>query len=143
MEASHTENGQIPLILIHGAWLSARSWENYADYFGKRGFAVSAPEWPRKRGDVHLHPPTEVHFKNEDRAPLLIVGASEDHTVPASLAKAQYKRYARSPAKTEYLEFEGRPHLHMVAPDWEEVAASIDSWLDGVLDEPVAAQQAS
>ena len=46
------ENGQIPLILIHGAWLSARSWENYADYFAKRGFAVSAPEWPRKQGDV-------------------------------------------------------------------------------------------
>ena len=46
------ENGQIPLMLIHGAWLSARSWENYVDYFGKRGFAVSAPEWPRKQGDV-------------------------------------------------------------------------------------------
>ena len=52
MEASHTQNGQIPLMLIHGAWLSARSWENYVDYFAKRGFAVSAPEWPRKQGDV-------------------------------------------------------------------------------------------
>ena len=230
MEASQVDNGQIPLMLIHGAWLSARSWQNYADYFGKRGFAVSAPEWPRKTGDVeeirdtaddvaglgvkeivdhyeqlisdldqppvlighsygglfvellldrglgragvamspappkgilalpfstlksaapalahpskwhgvvtltaeeftyafvntfseedaaaayeryavpetgqifyeggfanfHLHPPTEVHFKNEDRAPLLLVGASEDHTVPASLTKAQFKRY--------------------------------------------------
>jgi pimeloyl-ACP methyl ester carboxylesterase len=40
------------LVLIHGAWLSARSWENYADYFDKRGFDVSAPEWPRKQGDV-------------------------------------------------------------------------------------------
>ena len=39
-------------MLIHGAWLSARSWENYAEYFGRRGFAVSAPEWPRKQGDV-------------------------------------------------------------------------------------------
>ena len=39
-------------MLIHGAWLSARSWENFADYFGKRGYAVSAPEWPRKEGDV-------------------------------------------------------------------------------------------
>jgi len=272
MTAPDTGNGQIPLMLIHGAWLSARSWENYADYFGKRGFAVSAPEWPRKHGDVeeiresadesaglgvqeivdhyeelirasdqppvlighsygglfvellldrglgragvamspappkgilvlpfstlkaaapalahpskwhgvvtltpeeftyafvntfseedaaaayaryavpetgqifyeggfanfHLHPPTEVHFKNEDRAPLLIVGATEDHTVPASLSKAQYKRYERSPARTDYLEFEGRPHLHMAAPDWQEVAAGIDSWLDGVLDE--------
>src|SRR4249920_607276 len=39
-------------MLIHGAWLSARSWENYIDYFAKRGFDVSAPEWPRKQGDV-------------------------------------------------------------------------------------------
>jgi pimeloyl-ACP methyl ester carboxylesterase len=273
MAASKARNGQIPLMLIHGAWLSARSWENYSDYFVKRGFAVSAPEWPRKHGDVeelredaeqsaglgvgeivdhyealvrasdeppvlvghsygglfvellldrgvgragvamspappkgilvlpfstlkaaapalahpskwhgvvtltpeeftyafvntfsdedaaaayaryavpetgqifyeggfanfHLHPPTEVHFKREDRAPLLIVGASEDHTVPASLARAQYKRYEGSSAKTDYLEFEGRPHLHMVAPDWQEVAAGVDSWLDGVLDSP-------
>jgi alpha-beta hydrolase superfamily lysophospholipase len=91
--------------------------------------------------NFHLHPPTEVHFRNEGRAPLLIVGATEDHTVPASLAKAQYKRYERSPAKTEYLEFDGRPHLHMIAPDWEEVAAAIDSWLDGVLDAPASAVQ--
>ncbi|HTQ69306.1 MAG TPA: alpha/beta hydrolase [Solirubrobacteraceae bacterium] len=273
MTAADGSNGQTPLMLIHGAWLSARSWENYADYFGKCGFAVSAPEWPRKHGDVeeirenadesaglgvreivdhyeklirasdeppvlighsygglfvellldrglgragvamspappkgilvlpfstlkaaapalahpskwhgvvtltpeeftyafvntfsdedaaaaytryavpetgqifyeagfanfHLHPPTEVDFKSGDRAPLLIVGATEDHTVPASLSKAQYKRYERSPVKTDYLEFEGRPHLHMAAPDWQEVAAAIESWLDGVLDEP-------
>ncbi len=46
------ESDRTPLLLIHGAWLSARSWEKYADHFGKRGFAVSAPEWPRKHGDV-------------------------------------------------------------------------------------------
>jgi pimeloyl-ACP methyl ester carboxylesterase len=275
-----THDGQIPLLLIHGAWLSARSWENYVDYFGKRGFAVSAPEWPRKHGDVeemretadesaglgvreivdhyaalieelpqppvlighsygglfvellldrglgragvamspappkgilvlpfstlkagapalahpskwhgvvtlsleeftyafvntfspedaaaayeryavpetgqifyeagfanfHLHPPTEVHFKNADRAPLLIVGAGEDHTVPASLAKAAYKRYEKSTAQSDYLEFAGRPHLHMTAPDWQEVAQGIDSWLDGVLDAPIAGTAAT
>ena len=268
-------NGQVPLMLIHGAWLSARSWENYVDYFTSRGFAVNAPEWPRKVGDVeemretgddsaglgvseivdhyatligeldqppvlighsygglfvellldrglgragvamspapakgilvlpfstlksgspalahpskwhgvvtltpeeftyafvntfspedaaaayqryavpetgqifyeagfanfHLHPPTEVDFKNADRAPLLIVGADEDHTVPASLAKAAYKRYEKSTAKTDYIEFEGRPHLHMAALDWEEVAQAIDAWLGGVLDTPIA-----
>ena len=267
-----------PLMLIHGAWLSARSWQNYVDYFGRRGFAVTAPEWPRKRGDVeqlrenaeesaglgvreivdhyeeliraqdeppvlighsygglfvellldrglgragvamspappkgilvlplstlkaaspalahpsrwhgivtltleeftyafvntfapqdaaaayerycvpetgqifyeagfanfHLHPPTAVNFKNEGRAPLLIVGAEKDHTVPASLSKAQYKKYERSPAKTDYLEFDGRPHLHMVAPDWEEVAESIDSWLAGITDAAAATPQ--
>ncbi len=39
-------------MLIHGAWLSARSWEQFAAYFEQRGFDVSAPEWPRKHGDV-------------------------------------------------------------------------------------------
>jgi pimeloyl-ACP methyl ester carboxylesterase len=280
MEASQTANGQIPLVLVHGAWLTSLSWTNYADYFSRRGFAVSAPEWPRKTGDVeeiresaedvaglgipeivshyesliraldqppvlighsygglivellldrglgragvamspappkgilvlpfstlkvaspalahpsrwhgvvpltleeftygfvntfsaedaaaaydtyavpetgqifyeagfanfHLHPPTEVHFKSGERAPLLIVGATEDHTVPASLSKAQYKKYERSPVKTDYVEFEGRPHLHMVAPDWQEVADSIAGWLDGVLDAPASAQTGS
>ena len=277
-EGGYADQDQIPVVFIHGAWLSARSWENYVDYFAGRGFAVSAPEWPRKRGGVeelretagasaglgvreivdhyarligefdqppvlvghsygglfvellldrglgragvamspappkgilalpfstlkaaapalahpskwhgvvtltpeeftyafvntfsaeeaagayeayavpetgqifyeggfanfHLHPPTEVHFKAEDRAPLLLVGAGEDHTVPASLTKAQYKRYERSPAKTDYLEFDGRPHLHMVAADWPQVADAIDHWLQSVLDAPVAATQ--
>jgi pimeloyl-ACP methyl ester carboxylesterase len=269
------EEEQIPLVLIHGAWLSSRSWENYVDYFGERGYSVSAPEWPRKVGDVeemretadesaglgvqeivdhyaeliegldqspvlighsygglfvellldsglgragvamspappkgilvlpfstlksgspalghpskwhgvvtltleeftyafvntfspedaaaayeryavpetgqifyeagfanfHLHAPTEIHFKNADRAPLLLVGATEDHTVPASLTKAAYKRYEKTPALTEYMEFEGRPHLHMAASDWPEVAQAIDGWLRGVLDAPRA-----
>ena len=38
---------------------------------------------------------------------------------------------------TDYIEFAGRPHLHMAADDWEEVAAAIDSWFDGVLDAPL------
>lgn len=271
---------RIPLMLIHGAWLSARSWENFGGYFDKRGFAVSAPEWPRKEGDVeelraeadelkglgieeivdhyeaeiraleeppvlvghsfgglivellldrglgragvaispappkgilvlpfsslraaapalahpsrwhgivtlsaeeftyafvntfsdeeaaaayeryavpetgqifyeagfanfHLHPPTEVHFKNAERAPLLIVGAEKDNTVPASLARKQYEKYEDSPAVTDFLEFEGRPHLLMAAEGWEEVAAAIDSWLDGVLEAPIASGQAT
>ncbi len=52
MTTTTDDHGRIPLLLIHGAWLSTRSWENYADYFDKKGFAVSAPEWPRKHGDV-------------------------------------------------------------------------------------------
>lgn len=280
MASSRTDSERIPLMLIHGAWLSSLSWENFADYFRNRGFAVSAPEWPRKQGDVeelradaeelkglgiteivdhyeaqiraldeppvlighsfgglivellldrglgragvalspappkgilvlpfsslkaaapalahpsrwhgivpltleeftygfvntfsaeeaaaayeryavpetgqiffeagfanfHLNPPTEVHFKNADRAPLLIVGAEKDNTVPASLARKQYEKYERSRAVTEYLEFEGRPHLLMAAEGWEEVAAGIDSWLDGVLDAPVLSAQGS
>src|SRR5947208_14625535 len=79
--------------------------------------------------NFHLHPPTEFQFGNADRAPLLIVGAEHDQTVPASLSKAQFKRYERSPARTDYLELEGRQHLFMIGEGWEEVAAAIDSWL--------------
>ena len=267
-------SNRIPLMLIHGAWLSARSWENFAGYFEKRGFAVSTPEWPRKEGDVeelradtealeglgveeivdhyeaqiraldeppvlvghsfgglfvellldrglgragvamspappkgilvlpfsslkaaapalahpsrwhgvvplsleeftygfvntfspeeaaaayeryavpetgqifyeagfanfHLHPPTEVHFRNQERAPLLVVGATNDKTVPASLSRKQFEKYEKHEAydaQTDYLELEGRPHLMMVGDGWEEVAEAIDSWLDGVLE---------
>ena len=52
MSSTRSDGAQIPLLLIHGAWLSARSWEPFSDYFAARGFAVSAPEWPRKHGDV-------------------------------------------------------------------------------------------
>ena len=106
---------------------AAAAYEQYAvpetgQIFYEAGFA-----------NFHLHPPTEVRFKSGDRAPLLIVGAEEDKTVPASLAHKQYKKYEKSDAKTDYLEFAGRPHLMMVAEGWEEIAASIESWLDDVL----------
>jgi pimeloyl-ACP methyl ester carboxylesterase len=268
-------------MLIHGAWLSSQSWENFSRYFAERGFAVSAPEWPRKHGDVaelretteeleglglmeivdhyeaqiraldeppilighsfgglivellldrglgragvamspappkgililpfsslkaaapalahprkwhgavpltleeftfgfvntfsredaaaayekyavpetgqifyeagfanfRLHPPTEVDFKKGERPPLLIVGAEKDNTVPASLAKKQYEKYEDSEARTDYIEFAGRPHLMMAAEGWEEIAAGIESWLDSVLAAaPVAQKGAS
>src|SRR5215470_14080170 len=73
MQPGQAQNGQIPLMLIHGAWLSARSWENYADYFGKRGFAISAPEWPRKQGDVEeIVDHYEQLIRALDQPPVLI-----------------------------------------------------------------------
>ena len=280
MEAS---TGRTPMLLIHGAWLSANSWDNFAEYFGQRGYDVSAPEWPRKEGDVeelreatedleglglneivdhyqatieeldeppilvghsfgglivellldrglgqagvaispappkgilvlpfsslkaaapalahpsrwhgvvplsleeftygfvntfspedaatayeeyavpetgqiffeagfanfHLHPPTEVHFKMQDRAPLLIVGAEKDNTVPASLAKKQFEKYEKHEAydaQTDYVEFPGRPHLMMIAEGWEEIASEIDRWLTGVLEASAQPHSAS
>jgi pimeloyl-ACP methyl ester carboxylesterase len=279
MEAAAID--RTPLMLIHGAWLSSACWENFADYFEQRGFAVTAPEWPRKEGDVaqlredadelkglgiaeivdhyeeqihaldeppflighsfgglivellldrglgragvamspappkgilvlpfsslkaaspalahpskwhgvvpltleeftfgfvntfspegaaaayekyavpetgqifyeagfanfHLHPPTEVHFKSDDRAPLLVVGAEKDQTVPASLSHKQYEKYDKSKAQTDYIEFEGRPHLMMIGEGWEEIAAGIESWLTGVREkERVGAREVS
>jgi hypothetical protein len=75
-----------------------------------------------------------VHFKNDDRAPLLVVGLGEDHTVPASLSKKQYEKYAKSSAQTDFIEFEGRPHLGMTGEGWEEIASGINGWLEQVLE---------
>ena len=104
--------------------------------------ATSAITFPRPvRSSTRPASPTSIctrrprsTSRTRTRAPLLLVGADEDHTVPASVTKAQYKKYEKSPARTDYIEFEGRPHLHMVAPGWEEVTAAVDSWLDGVLE---------
>jgi alpha-beta hydrolase superfamily lysophospholipase len=112
---------------------AAAAYERYAvpetgRIFYEAGFANFA-----------LHPPTDVHFGEDDRAPLLIVGAEQDHTVPASVSRAQHEKYGKSSARTDYMEFEGRPHLFVVGDGWEEVAADIDGWLDGVLETPAAA----
>ena len=80
--------------------------------------------------NLRLHGPTEVDYHREGRAPMLIVGAQEDHTVPASVARSQHRRYEGGPSPVEYLEFAGRPHLFMAGDGWEEVATAIDGWLD-------------
>ena len=40
------------VVLIHGAWLSAQSWETFEGFFKEKGHEVVVPEWPRKSGDV-------------------------------------------------------------------------------------------
>jgi hypothetical protein len=34
------------------------------------------------------------------------------------VSAAQYRKYEKSPARTEYLEFEGRLHLFVVGDGW-------------------------
>jgi len=257
------------IVLIHGAWLTPRSWENFEQYFKEQGYEVYIPEWPRKADGVeaqrrdpsalaglgvkeivdHLdaylrqipeppvivghsfgglftmmlldrglgaagvaidpappkgilnlplaqlkaaspalaHPstrkgvvtltleqftygfvntftPEEAHAAYEryavpetgrifyqaglanfnpsaenrvdygkaDRAPLLITAGEKDHTVPASVSRSIYKKYEKSPAQTDLIEFPGRPHLLMAGDGWEEVAGRINDWIESV-----------
>jgi alpha-beta hydrolase superfamily lysophospholipase len=106
---------------------AAAAYERYAvpetgQVFYETGFA-----------NFRMNPPSDVDFSNGERAPLLIVGATEDNTIPASVAEKQYRKYARSSAQTDYVAFEGRSHLLMAAEGWNEVADYIDGWIDGVL----------
>jgi alpha-beta hydrolase superfamily lysophospholipase len=74
--------------------------------------------------------PTKVDVHNDDRPPLLVVGNSEDHTVPASVSREAAKRLGKSAAVVDYEEFEGRPHFTAGAPGWEAVADRALEWAE-------------
>jgi pimeloyl-ACP methyl ester carboxylesterase len=84
--------------------------------------------------------PAAIDFARADRAPLLISAGGEDHTVPPVLSKANYGKYARSSAVTDYVEFPGRSHLLVAGDGWQQVAGTIEEWLakQGITATPTA-----
>ena len=74
------------------------------------------------------HQETWVDY-SADRAPLLFIGGSEDHIMPTSVNKSNARHYKKSPAVTEYHEFEGRDHWTCAAPGWEAVADYALTWV--------------
>jgi alpha-beta hydrolase superfamily lysophospholipase len=40
------------IVLIHGLWLTARSWEGWKERFEQQGHTVLTPNWPRMDGEV-------------------------------------------------------------------------------------------
>jgi pimeloyl-ACP methyl ester carboxylesterase len=51
------------IVFIHGAWLNSLSWENFIEYFEKKGYTCSAPEWPLKDkpiDELRANPPEEL-----------------------------------------------------------------------------------
>ncbi len=69
-----------------------------------------------------VHRKTFVDFRRRDRAPLLLVGADRDRTIPLSMVFANYQRYMQSPSVTELKVFRGRSHWLIAEGGWEEVA---------------------
>jgi pimeloyl-ACP methyl ester carboxylesterase len=70
-----------------------------------------------------------IDFK-KPHAPLLMIAGENDHIIPASLNKKNFKRYqSSSPSVTEFKEFEGRNHFLVGAQGWQEIADSILNWL--------------
>jgi alpha-beta hydrolase superfamily lysophospholipase len=62
-----------PIVLVHGLWLTPRSWEGWKERFETRGHEVQAPAWPRMHG--------EVEDVRRDPSPLKGLGVTEivDH----------------------------------------------------------------
>ena len=60
------------------------------------------------------HSATTVNFRNDTRAPLLLVAGGEDRIVPSSIVKANFDLYRESKAETDYKEFSDQAHFTLL-----------------------------
>ena len=71
-----------------------------------------------------------MNYKNDDRAPLLLIAPGRDHIVPMSTSKSAFKLQSKSKAKTELMEYPDRSHYIVGEPGWEEVADHALDWAE-------------
>ncbi|MGE8500373.1 MAG: alpha/beta hydrolase [Pseudomonas sp.] len=71
---------------------------------------------------------THINFGNDCRAPLLLVSAANDRSVPPRQVAATYRRYRRSIAITSVKCFAGHSHWLINEPGWEVIADYTIEW---------------
>jgi pimeloyl-ACP methyl ester carboxylesterase len=123
----------VPLDLKHFRYAFANTM---TEREAREAFQLNAIPAPGRivfqAGLANLNPraATRVDYRNDRRAPLLLIAGSEDHIVPASVNKANLRKYRRSTATTDFAEFPGRSHLIVAQTGWEEVAEYALSWAE-------------
>jgi pimeloyl-ACP methyl ester carboxylesterase len=60
------------------------------------------------------HSATTVNFRNDTRAPLLLVAGGRDRIVPSSIVKANFELYRESKADTDYKEIPDQTHFSLL-----------------------------
>jgi pimeloyl-ACP methyl ester carboxylesterase len=60
------------------------------------------------------HSATTVNFRNDTRAPLLLVAGGKDRIVSSSIVKANFDLYRESKAETDYKEFSDQTHFTLL-----------------------------
>jgi pimeloyl-ACP methyl ester carboxylesterase len=60
------------------------------------------------------HTAITVNFRNDTRAPLLLVAGSQDRVAPSSMIKANFDLYRESKADTDYKEFPDQTHFSLL-----------------------------
>src|SRR5262249_33428473 len=55
-----------------------------------------------------------VNFRNNTRAPLLLVAGGKDRIVPSSIVKANFELYRESKAETDYKEYPNQAHFTLI-----------------------------
>jgi pimeloyl-ACP methyl ester carboxylesterase len=133
----------LPVLLGWGSWQSVRRM-SYRHFQWAWVHTLGEPE-QRSAYDQHVIPTsgriflqallapvsdvTKVNYRNGLRGPLLIIAGGLDRTVEARMNLANFHKYARATAVTDYREFPGRTHWIVGQPGWEEVADHAMDWL--------------
>jgi len=60
------------------------------------------------------HTAATVNFRNDTRAPLLLIAGGKDRVTPSSLVKANFDLYRESKADTDYKEFPDQTHFSLL-----------------------------
>jgi pimeloyl-ACP methyl ester carboxylesterase len=60
------------------------------------------------------HSASTVNFRNDTRAPLLLVAGGKDRIVPSSIVKANFDLYRESKAETDYKQFFDQAHFTLL-----------------------------
>ncbi|MDW3193013.1 MAG: alpha/beta fold hydrolase [Cytophagales bacterium] len=71
----------------------------------------------------------KINFK-KPHVPMLFISGKEDHIIPASLNKKNFKRYKDENSVREHKIFEGRDHFIAGETGWEEVANYVYQWIN-------------
>jgi pimeloyl-ACP methyl ester carboxylesterase len=71
------KSGNTPVVFIHGLWLLPSSWDNWAAFFKKAGYAPVQPDWPDDPETV------EEARANPDVLAKKTLGQVADHTTEA------------------------------------------------------------
>lgn len=116
---------------FHYAFTNSMSPEASDEYYER--YCIPAPGrivFQNALGHMIPRAESRVNMRNSSRAPLLFVAGGADHTIPPQTNKANYRKQRKSAAGTEFMEFPGRNHLLLVQDGWDEIAESIEKWLE-------------
>lgn len=129
----------LPLRLAWGGWgrVLQLTQEDFARHAGCRLSRADAD----RLSEHHLVPApgrvffeaalgigTRIDYANDQRAPLLLVSAANDRTVPPRQVASTYRQHQRSIAITSVKRFADHSHWLINEPGWEVIADYTIDW---------------